>query len=251
MFAITTRNKLRSRRHALSMIMAWVRIRRQLYRTPGMVAYTTGMASLTEFYTLTLWDKEIDMMAFMSSDDHREMMWNVRHWSDSFWSMRWKPTRNEIGKWNERSFANENSVKTKFTYVGPGYLEMSGVPEKLRSVLKNITRQSEPEILESSAVICRIPTPSISDIFRLRKLMQPWQSDRTLLRFELAYGFGECKIIAAWEKNEKDKSTILLELIELNFPEAWAMRFNATDFEIGHWDNMRFRELATNGNNER
>ena len=87
MFAITTRNKLRSRRHAISMIFAWRRIRQQLARTPGMLAYTTGMANLTEFYTLTLWEKEIDMTLFMASDDHREMMWNVRHWSESFWSM--------------------------------------------------------------------------------------------------------------------------------------------------------------------
>lgn len=83
MFAITTRNKLRSRRHAFSMIRAWRQERRQLARTPGMLAYTTGISTLTEFFTFTLWQRELDMFQFMASDAHRDMMWNFRAWTQS------------------------------------------------------------------------------------------------------------------------------------------------------------------------
>jgi len=76
MFAVTTRNKLNSARFAPYMIRAWFHVRRQLYETRGIIRYSTGISNLTEFYTITLWDNEMDMFAFMSSDAHRDMMWN-------------------------------------------------------------------------------------------------------------------------------------------------------------------------------
>lgn len=248
MFAITTRNKLHSRRHALSMIFAWARIRQQLARTPGMLAYTTGMANLTEFYTLTLWEKEIDMTLFMASDDHREMMWNARHWSQSFWSMRWNPTPDEIGDWCGKAFAADvGSAPAKPRYIGPGYLNPSEVPEKLRSVLRNITRQNEPETLPVNAVIGLIPMGSPMKLHLLRRVLHSWQSSRNVLYFKLCVGLGECLLLVVWKKNAEQEAPALLRALQDRFEEAWAMRFHATDFEIGHWNQIRFRELAAPG----
>lgn len=248
MFAITTRNKLRSRRHALSMILAWRRIRQQLARTPGMLAYTTGMASLTEFYTLTLWEKEIDMTLFMASDDHREMMWNVRHWSDSFWSMRWNPTVDEVGSWDGRTYAGDvEAAPAKPRYVGPGYLDPSEVPENLRSVLRNITRQSEPETLAVNAVIGLIPTRTPLKLHLLRQTLHPWRSSRNVLYFKLGIGLGECLVLVVWKKDGDSQARKLMQALTDQFGEAWAMRFHATDFEIGHWNQIRFRELQEDG----
>ncbi len=245
MFAITTRNKLRSRRHAPSMILAWRRIRQQLGRTQGMLAYTTGMANLTEFYTLTLWKKEIDMTLFMASDDHREMMWNVRHWSDSFWSMRWNPTMDEVGRWCDRSYASDvNTTLAKPRSVGPGYLNPSEVPEKLRSVLRNITRQSEPDTLAVNAVIGLIPTRSPLKLDLLRRTLHSWRWSRDILYFKLCVGLGECLLIVVWREGGESQSRALLQALADQFREAWAMRFHATDFEIGHWDQIRLRELG-------
>jgi len=245
MFAITTRNKLRSRRHAISMVWAWRAIRRQLARTPGMLAYTTGMASLTEFYTLTLWEKEIDMTLFMTSDDHRDMMWNVRHWSDSFWSMRWNSTGDEIGSWNGKSFANDKTVRAEQpTYVGPGFLKSHEVPEALRPYLQKIIRKTEPDMLCVEAVIGRIPTPSLLSIRLLKRALQPWSSARHALRFELAIGLRECFLFVVWKKDEEKVSHAMMDALARQFPDAWAMRFPATDYEIGHWNRLRIREYA-------
>ena len=111
LFVVTTRNKLRSARFAPHMIRAWLRVRRQLFETPGMLRYKTGISNLKEFYTCTLWDTEMEMFAFMSSGAHREMMWNFRQWSDSFWAMRWDQTQDELGHW----FVPGTSVEGRFS----------------------------------------------------------------------------------------------------------------------------------------
>ena len=142
------------------MILAWRRIRQQLARTPGMLAYTTGMANLTEFYTLTLWEKEIDMTLFMASDDHREMMWNVRHWSESFWSMRWNPTMDEVGIWCGKAYARDDGdAPAKPRYVGPGYLELSEVPE-ISQLDQNLPQY--PQI--GNWRVAQLPAPSVSTL---------------------------------------------------------------------------------------
>ena len=245
MFAITTRNKLRSRRHAISMIWAWSRIRQQLSRTPGMLAYSTGIADLTEFFTITLWEKEIDMTLFMGSEDHRDMMWNARTWSESFWSMRWDPTGHEFGHWDGKSFADPMAgEKKKQTYLGPGFLHPSEVPDKLRPFLKNMTRQIEPEPIEVPAVLARIPAQSMLGTLRMRRVFKVWHNSQDLLYFRCCTGFGECLVLAIWKAEKKDRSTELIETLNKTFPQSWAMRFQATDFEIGHWNGVRFRELA-------
>jgi len=226
------------------MIFAWSRIRKQLSRTPGMLAYTTGMANLTEFYTLTLWEKEIDMTLFMASDDHRDMMWNVRHWSDSFWSMRWNPTVDEVGAWCGKAYAGDIVTEpVKPTYVGPGYLNPSELPESLRSVLSNITRKSEPDTLEVNALIGMVPTRSLSKVHHLRRTLQAWRSSPDVLYFKNSLGLGECLLIVVWKEGGERQSRALMQALKEQFSEAWAMRFHATDFEIGHWDQIRLREL--------
>lgn len=126
MFAVTTRNKLNSVRFAPLMIRAWFRIRRQLYETRGMIRYSTGITNLTEFYTITLWENEMDMFAFMSSDAHRDMMWNFSKWSDSFWAMRWDATTDEIGAWVTTSTSIEKGFHEQFDVT----LGSSGQPTR-------------------------------------------------------------------------------------------------------------------------
>lgn len=242
MFAITTRNKLRSRRFALNMVWAWSHVRRQLERTPGMLAYTTGIASLTEFVTLSLWEKEIDMFLFMSSDDHLDMMWNFRHWTDSFWSMRWNATHEEAGAWDGRMFAAFPPAP-EARYAGPGYLDEDRVPQRLKTLLGSIARPLEPRTLEVDAVIARIATRSLAEVIRLKRALRPWKAEPSVLRFAVAVGLGECMLVAAWDKTRQNRVSALIGFLEERFPCSWAMRFQATDFEVGHWDRLRFRDL--------
>lgn len=243
MFAITTRNKLRSQRYAVNMIWAWRHVRRQLARTPGMLAYTTGIATPTEFFTLTLWQREIDMFLFMSSDAHRDMMWNFRDWTQSFWSMRWNAARAEVGAWNGRVFATLNDERPVGpTRLWPGYLDHGQASERLKPLLRNITRPSDPAPLDFDAVIGRIAVHSPADLIRVRRTLRPWARKPEVARFVLATGLGDYLVLAVWKGTAAAATTALMADIATHLPGGWAMRFAATDFEIGHWDRLRFRD---------
>lgn len=244
MFAITTRNKLRGPRYAVNMIWAWRHVRRQLARTPGMLAYTTGIANPTEFYTLTLWQREIDMFLFMSSDAHRDLMWNFRDWTQSFWSMRWNAAHGEIGSWNGSMFGtlDDERPREPATHQWPGYLDHGQLPERLKPLLRSIARPTQPAPLDFDAVIGRIAVRSPAELFRVRRTLHPWARKPGLERFVLATGLGDCLVLAVWKGKAAAATTELMADIATHLPHSWAMRFAATDFEIGHWDRFRFRD---------
>lgn len=246
MFAITTRNKLRSRRHAISMIWAWWHVRRQLARTPGMLLYSTAIPSLTEFFTLTLWEREMDMFLFMASDAHREMMWNFRRWSESFWSMRWNPAV-DIQASPIVTDVSSVSSQQPSTAAAASFAHEQ-LSEPLASYLDRFeyrgVHASEPVTLDVNAVIGRVITPSPMAMRRLMRTVRPWRSAPDLQRFIVAIGWGECLLLAVWKQGVPEGSRALIEAVESAFPGAWLTRFQATDYEIGHWNRLRFREMA-------
>lgn len=239
MFAIVTRNKLRSHRHAASMVWAWWHIRRQLAETPGMLRYTTGIANLREFYTLTLWERELDMYRFMSSDAHAQMMWNFRKWDESFWSMRFNPCEEEIGEWHERRFAGAERDTGTFADAVPDEL-LSHLP-----VLQQFRMQPAGcRTLRIDAVIGRVPAPSPLAILRVRRALRSWHDAGAVSRSVVAVGPGECLLVAVPARPQSEQARTMLTRLDERLPEAWGMRFHLTDFEIGHWDQLRLRELA-------
>lgn len=240
MFAVVTRNLLRSRRYAVSMVWAWWQVRRQLAQTPGMLAYTTAIANLREFFTLTLWQRELDMYRFMASDAHADMMWNFRRWDESFWSMRWNPCGQEVGSWDHRRFADQpESEDRAFAYA-------RSIPEYLLQYLPALRAQRlEPgacKPLPSTAVVGRVEASSPATVLRLRRWLRAWRQSAELTRFVLAFGAGDCLILAVWTQPQPGAADHLLQSLD-RLHGAWAMRVQATDFEIGHWDRLRLREL--------
>lgn len=216
-----------------------------------MLRYTTGIANLTEFYTCTLWDTEMEMFAFMSSGAHRDMMWNFSKWSDAFWAMRWEATQDELGHWEiagadeEGSYASRTNLALGATiqspsrenYVSRWLVEQGVIP-------KPDIPETPPGTPGTTAVLARIPIILPTSLVRLRRVLRPWRSDRPhLLRFTLAVGPGECFLIAAWEAGALEESRALMATLMRGFPNAWTMRFRGHDFEVGHWDDMRLREI--------
>ncbi len=242
MFAIVTRNSLRSRRYSASMIRAWWKIRRQLVETPGMLAYTTAIANLQEFFTLTLWQRELDMVRFMASGAHADMMWKFRQWDESFWSMRWNPEAEEIGQWDARSYAGAAGIDN------PGAAYASSIPQYLLQYLPGLREQQmQPQTcrqLPLSAVIGRVATPSPAAVLRLRRALRPWRQSQQLTRWVFAVGAGDCLLLAVWPDVRPDAAAEMLQTLSAFQPHAWAMHFQATDFEIGHWNQLRLRELV-------
>jgi len=242
-FAIVTRNKLYSRRHAISMIWAWWHVRRQLAATPGMLRYTTGIANLKEFFTLTLWEREFDMYRFMSSAAHAQMMWNFRKWDESFWSMRFDPCKEEVGAWNGRRFSGRRAgvPAKRGTFADE-------IPEELLRHLPLLhqyrTQPSGCERLDIEAVIGRVSTASPVEVWRLRRLMRGWGHSNAIRRFAVGVGAGECLLLAVWQQARRQGALRFLESLRNDLPGAWAMRFQATDFEVGHWDWLRLRDLG-------
>ena len=252
MFAVTTRNKLRSTFYAPHMFRAWLRVRKQLYETPGMLRYTTGIANLTEFYTCTLWETEMDMFAFMSSGAHREMMWNFKKWSDSFWAMRWDATMDELGYWDSPgaihvdSFAAMENDSNGATSQGSKH---NYVAEWLVShdVIKEAEAPLEPSpgIPGTAAVVARVPIDSLLSFIQLRKVLRPWRENKVpgIIRFSMTLGIGESLVIAVWEAGALEESRAMMATLLRKFPSAWSMRFKGHDYEVGHWNQLRLREI--------
>jgi len=251
MFAITTRNKLRSRRYALHMVRAWLRVRRQLYATPGMLRYTTGIANLTEFYTCTLWETEMEMFAFMSSGAHRDMMWNFNRWSDSFWAMRWDATEDELGNWDVANTHTDGNFSSNAN-LSPGAAKLPTSKDNYVSrwlaeqgVIPKPDMPEQPSgIPGTTSVLARVPINSPQAWLKLRRILSPWRKENNdLLRFAIVVGLKECFVIAVWEVGAMEESRLLMATLLRYFPKSWTMRFRGHDFEVGHWDKLRLREI--------
>lgn len=233
------------------MIRAWLHIRRQLRETPGMLRYTTGISSLREFFTCTLWDTELEMFAFMSSGAHREMMWNFRRWSDSFWAMRWDQTQDELGYWEDARASVQGRFAPRANVSRNAALRSSTTRNHVAEWLSIHGLSVEPQEDASrvaasgtTAVIARIPSTSLVSIGRLRTLLRPWRTKNPdLLRFTLAIGIGEALVIAVWKIGALEESRALMVAISHACPDAWAMRFTGHDYEVGSWDNLRLGEI--------
>src|SRR5579859_9179 len=91
MLAVTTRNRLRSARFCVPMLLARHEIAQQLAHQSGLVRYASGITSPTEFFTLTVWRDRESMQRFMQSGAHERNMWQFTRWTSSFWGMRWEP----------------------------------------------------------------------------------------------------------------------------------------------------------------
>ena len=255
MFAITTRNYIRSRRYVPQMIIAWLKVRRQLYQTPGMLRYTTGIANLTDFYTCTLWDTEMEMFAFMSSGAHRDMMWNFSRWSEAFWAMRWDATADELGCWRMSNQTDEGRFACIPNLSPDASISKSNRDSPVISYLhkKGIIPESElseakPDMAASTAVLARIPVISPASVLRLRKITQPWcNGNPDLLRLSLSIGIKECFLIVIWWPGALEDARKLMATLVHHFPRGWTMRFRGHDFEVGHWDDLRLREIEPPG----
>ncbi len=105
LFVVTTRSRLKSARFFPSMMVASMRIRRQLKATGEVVSWASIVAGPTEFWTITAWKSRHEMQEFMRSGAHDEIMWNFAKWLRSFWLMRWRPCALELGAWRGATFA--------------------------------------------------------------------------------------------------------------------------------------------------
>ena len=107
---LTTRSRLKRARHLPSMLVATMRVRRQLDATDGVVRWASVVAGPTELWTISVWRSRHHMQEFMHSGAHSEIMWLFTRWLRSFWLMRWQPGPDEVGTWDGTRLAIESQT---------------------------------------------------------------------------------------------------------------------------------------------
>ncbi len=226
MLAVTTRNKLKSARFLLPMLIARRRVREQLQRTRGLVRWADAIASPTEFYTFTVWPNKQVMFNFMSSDEHRDLMWLFTKWSDEFWSMRWLPSEHELGEWNGIHLARRGAVNKP-------------APQSPIPVIAKSPRPGagpiDPSACPVSAVMAQVDARTVPTLRSRLHVLNAAQPVRAALG---SLGWNQYVLISVW----KDCERIWSALTDLH--PTWAMQWRPGDYEIGHWDGLRLRLLA-------
>lgn len=249
MLAVTTRNKLHSIRFSLPMLRARRYVSAQLATTPGLIRYVSAIASPTEFLTLTVWENRQVMFNFMNSDAHRRFMWMFTRWSASFWSMRWMPTTAEEGAWNGLSLAN--LVEPEDQLWRAAYLQVPQLPLTEQGSAKPIGRHfTDPGASGVYAITALVETANPGHLWNLlgATLEVRLEADHPQL---LRWSVGTVSprrflILTLWREaagaGERAEAVCTLRQ---RLGASWTMCWSAGEYEIGHWNGLRLRQLAS------
>jgi antibiotic biosynthesis monooxygenase len=223
MLAVTTRNVLRSARFCVPMLLARREIARQLAHQPGLLRYASGVTSPTEFFTLTVWRDREAMQRFMQSGAHEQNMWQFTRWTTSFWGMRWEPI-------------SQPSAPPVSPLVSAGLLTpappLAGPfgprPERMGAEPRASGVTCVTAIFEGAAAA-----------LRARKVAAGLRTGRDprVLRWSIgmdlpprALAICLCQDVTA--------------LAEAFHVASWVECWQAADYEIGHWNGLRLRQVA-------
>lgn len=243
MLAVTTRNRLHGPRFFPHMLLAWRQIRRQLYATPGMLRYTTAVAGPTEFFTLTIWEDRRALFAFSSSGAHERMMWQFARWSRSFWSMRWLPTGETTGAWGGWRAPTLPADPPP----EPGWLRDSPLAGALAPFVDTQGRpdRRNPDARGAPAtmLLARIPLASPHRLARLRRAAARWRAEPTAHRVVVGLGLGEALVLSL-ARGGAAPLRRQLGWLETTAPDGWAMLAAPGEYEVGHWEGLRVRQLG-------
>ncbi|MDQ6783908.1 MAG: hypothetical protein M3063_10780 [Actinomycetota bacterium] len=258
---MTTRSRLRGARFFLPMMLASLRIRRQLAQSDEVVRWASVVAGPTEFWTVTVWHTRHDMQEFMRSGAHEEIMWLFSRWLTSFWLMRWRPGPLEIGTWRGRSIAQPEPE-----YERPHSAPQGATNEALDRALDHLpwlkaatgpagaasyestaaARRRRAEVGGASgALICLTGSPVRTPTMwrALCRLRTQARGDEGFLRATVGFGPpGEVYLLALWK--DREGSRRLLESTELaTVAQRWHGWANEwlPENEFGHWDGLRLR----------
>jgi hypothetical protein len=235
--AVTTRSHLRAVRFLPSMLVATLRVRRQLVRAGGVVRWASVIAGPREFWTVTVWSSRHAMQEFMRSDAHGDVMWSVGRWLDSFWLMRWRPGSQELGSWDGLAVSRLGGATERDLVLE--HLAALGGGEDVRAPRFRIEY--------GGGAVLRLPLGprALAGLLALRRRLR---RDERLLRVALGIGNRrELFLFAVWTDREPAAA-----LVDSDWARATAARYGGRAWahawepenELGHWDGMRLRVAA-------
>ncbi len=247
MLAVTTRNKLRNSRFALPMLRARRYIREQLAETPGLIRYVSSIASPTEFMTFTVWENRQTMFNFMSSSAHEKFMWMFTRWSTSFWSMRWIPTTAEEGTWDGLSLAT--LVKPRDQLWREAHPETPQLPLPEQQPARTLGRRViDPSTSSIYAITALVEAASPEHLWRLlhaERELRRVADHAQLLRWNISSaGLRRFLLLTLWREGSAEPAEEV-SMLHRGLNACWTMYWTAGEYEIGHWDGLRLRQLVS------
>jgi len=246
MLAVTTRNKLHSARFFLPMLRARRYVREQLMTTPGLVRYASAIASPTEFLTFTVWENRQAMFNFMSAGAHQSFMWMFSRWSESFWSMRWLPTVIEDGTWDGLSLASKVESGDRSWREAHPEIPQLPLPEQ-RPARTPGRRVIDPGTSDVSVITALVEIYHPGHVWAA---LNPLRNIRSGANYPqlLRWSVGSIDprrflILTLWRGNFEEPTEVV-SLLRQRLKAQWIMRWTAGEYEIGHWNGLRIRQLA-------
>jgi quinol monooxygenase YgiN len=227
MLAVTTRNVLRSARFSVPMLLARREIARQLADQPGLLRYASGISSPTEFYTLTVWRDREAMQRFMQSGAHERNMWQFTRWTASFWGMRWEPVSARTSA-PVSPLVTAGLLPSQASLAGP----LGPRPERASIEPSGSGVTCVTAVFEGAAAALHLRSAAS----KLRTLQR---SDPGLLRWSVGVDLPPRRGIAICLCREASDA-----VDEALCNARWRTSWWAADYEIGHWDGLRLRQVA-------
>lgn len=267
-FAVTTRSRLRGPWLFPAMLVASLRVRRQLGADSTAVRWATVIAGPTEFWTISVWRSRHDMDEFVRSGAHAEVMWFSAKWLRAFWVMRWRPGPAESGRWNGLALAStedgaaqtvadpsrQEALEQALAYL-PRLKAAVGPDGAARYTHTPLARRHRDRVSAARGVVIAIDTSwprSLAAMGVARRLKREVQRDDSLLRVAVGVsGPGEVYLLSVWSD-----AAAALRLFDSPTLRAAARRFPhgcwvaewIPESESGSWDGLRvgarFRHLS-------
>ena len=100
-FVSVTRVRVRAWRFLPAFALGFIRSARQAKSAPGTLALALLADAGRAFWTLTVWDEEPSMRAFMMSGAHRGVMPRLLDWCDAAFLVHWTQDSAEPPSWAE------------------------------------------------------------------------------------------------------------------------------------------------------
>jgi hypothetical protein len=262
LFTVTTRSRLKGPWFFPQMMVATLRVRRQLKKTTNVVGWASIVAGPSEFWTITVWHSRHDMHEFMRSGAHDDIMWLFTKWLQSFWLMRWKPGPEEIGQWKGMSLGRPDPDYEPSTGQRPEALEkaLEHLP-KLRSSMSDggavgydttqYARRRRAEVGGAGGAVVHVKTApwrTAQAVAALRRLREEATGDPDLLRAVVGVSRpGQVYLLSVWRTREGTRRMLrspqLRELVD-RYPGTWANEW-LPENEFGHWDGLRLRRTRS------
>lgn len=259
LFAVTTRSRLKGPWFFPAMMLASMRIRKQLQSSPDVVRWASVVAAPTEFWTITVWRTRHDMHEFAQSGAHDEIMWRFSKWLESFWLMRWRPGPVETGSWDGLSLAQPEPEELQGTALGrPDLQEALEYLPHLKAATdatgratyeaSPAVRKQRAEVAGARAVVVYVHSGGLrrrAGLRALRCLRSSMSDDDELLRAVVGFGrSGDAYLLTVWQGPTGARrfldSRRLAEVLDRWAGTSWTNEW-LPENEFGHWDGLRLR----------